>query len=100
MNKKQFAELLTGVQQMGQHMSGKKVTGAKVTKIDDIKARKIRLAAGLSQTEFARLIGVPLKTLQNWEQNRTRPAGTARALLKIVQAIPKAAIKALHSPHS
>ena len=97
MNKKQFADLLAGVQQMGQHLSGKPVVGVKTTKVDDIQARKIRLSAGLSQTEFAQLIGVPVKTLQNWEQNRTRPAGTARALLKIVRADPRAAIKALHT---
>lgn len=97
MNKKDFAALLAGVQQMGQHIRDKPVPGARVKKVDDIQARKVRLAAGLSQTEFARLIGVPVKTLQNWEQNRTRPAGTARALLKIVQADPRAAIKALHA---
>lgn len=97
MNKKQFAELLAGVKQMGEHARGKKIAGAKVTKVDDIQARDIRLSAGLSQTEFARLIGVPVRTLQNWEQNRTRPSGTARALLKIVRADPRAAVKALHA---
>jgi putative transcriptional regulator len=97
MNKKQFADLLAGVQQMGQHLHGKAVPGVRVRKVADIQARKIRQAAGLSQSEFAQLIGVPVKTLQNWEQNRTRPAGTARALLKVVQSNPRAAIKALHA---
>jgi putative transcriptional regulator len=58
---------------------------------------QFRAAAGLSQSEFAELIGVPLKTLQNWGQKRTQPAGPARALLKIVAANPKAAIKAVHA---
>ena len=97
MNRKQFAELLAGVQQMRDHARGKKVPGTKVTKVQDIQAREIRLAAGLSQSEFAGLIGVPVKTLQNWEQNRTQPSGTARALLKIVRANPDVAIKALHT---
>ena len=97
MDKKEFAALLAGVRQMGRHMRGKRVPGVRVTKIEAIQARKIRLAAGLSQTEFARLIGVPVKTLQNWEQERTQPAGPARALLKIVAANPKAAIEALHA---
>ena len=57
----------------------------------------LREAAGVSQSEFARLIGVPVKTLQNWEQGRTQPTGPARALLKIVGADPKAAIRALHA---
>jgi putative transcriptional regulator len=97
MDKKQFAGLLAGVRQMGRHMQGKPVPGARVTKVASIEPAKIRAAAGLSQSEFAELIGVPLKTLQNWEQKRTQPAGPARALLKIVAANPKAAIKALHA---
>lgn len=45
----------------------------------------------------AKLIGVNLRTLQNWEQHRTRPAGPARALLRIVASNPKSAIEALHT---
>ena len=97
MDKKQFAGLLEGIQQMDRHMKGKSVTGARITKVSEVDPRKVRLKTGLSQSEFSQLIGVPLKTLQNWEQNRTRPTGPARALLKIVAADPKAAIKALHA---
>jgi putative transcriptional regulator len=53
-------------------------------------------AADLSQAQLAKLIGVNLRTLQNWEQQRTRPTGAARALLKIVASNPKAALEALH----
>jgi putative transcriptional regulator len=53
-------------------------------------------AADISQAQFAKLIGVNLRTLQNWEQQRTRPTGAARALLKIVASNPKAALEALH----
>jgi len=97
MDKKQFAGLLAGVRQMDRHLRGRRVPNVRVTRVEAIHARKIRLAAGLSQSQFARLIGVPVKTLQNWEQKRTQPAGTARALLKIVAANPKAAIEALHA---
>lgn len=97
MNKKQFAGLLAGVQQMRRHMRGEKVTGIRETRIEEIHPRTIRLASGLSQAEFAGLIGVSIKTLQNWEQDRTKPAGPARALLKIVAANPKAAVRALHA---
>jgi putative transcriptional regulator len=51
----------------------------------------MRRSAGVSQAQFARLIGVPVRTVQNWEQGRTRPAGPARALLKIVALDPAAA---------
>ena len=97
MNKKQFEGLLAGVRQMHRHMRGKAVPGARETKVDSVHPRKIRLASGLSQADFAHLIGVSVKTLQNWEQDRTQPAGPARALLKIVAANPSAAIKALHA---
>jgi DNA-binding transcriptional regulator YiaG len=57
--------------------------------------RTIREAARISQSQFAKLIGVNLRTLQNWEQRRTQPTGPAKALLKIVASNPKA-IEALH----
>jgi putative transcriptional regulator len=59
--------------------------------------RAIREAAKISQSHFAKLIGVNLRTLQNWEQHRTRPTGPTRALLEIVASNPKSAIEALHA---
>ena len=56
--------------------------------------RAIREAAKISQAQFARLIGVNLRTLQNWEQRRTRPSGPARVLLKNAASDPKSAIEA------
>jgi putative transcriptional regulator len=56
----------------------------------------IREKTGLSQNRFAHLIGVSQRTLENWEQGRRRPAGPARALLKIVSAAPEIAVKSLH----
>lgn len=61
---------------------------------EDVKS--LRELAGVSQEEFARLIGVSRRTLENWEQHRARPSGPARALLKIVAANPRVAIEALH----
>ena len=58
-------------------------------------SRKQRVTSLVSQSEFAKLIGVNLRTLQNWEQRRTQPTGPARSLLKIVASNPKA-IEALH----
>jgi len=48
-----------------------------------------------SQSEFARMIGVSLATLQNWEQGRRKPVGPAQALLRVVQLQPDAVLKAL-----
>jgi DNA-binding transcriptional regulator YiaG len=58
--------------------------------------KSIRERLRLSQTEFARLMRVNIRTLQNWEQRRRRPTGPAAALLKIVADAPEAALKALH----
>ncbi|MCL2345996.1 MAG: helix-turn-helix domain-containing protein [Desulfobulbus sp.] len=61
----------------------------------DVKA--VREQIGLSQSEFARLMRVSIKTLQNWEQCRRNPTGPAAALLKIVRNAPDVALKALHA---
>ncbi len=62
-----------------------------------VSAKSVRERVGLSQGDFARLIGVSVKTLQNWEQNRRQPTGPAAALLKIVATAPDVALKALHA---
>jgi putative transcriptional regulator len=96
MDKKAFAELVSGVRDMGKHMHGKKVAGIRVTKIREPDVSAIRRKTGFSQSQFAALIGVNLRTLQNWEQHRTRPTGPARALLRIAQKNPEA-ILTLHA---
>ena len=73
----------------------KSVRGARTTDLPAPDVRAIREAAQISQSQFAKLIGVNLRTLQNWERQRTQPTGPARALLKIVASNPKA-IEALH----
>jgi putative transcriptional regulator len=90
MDEKNFAELLDSVRDMGLHMRGEAVAGAMVREFPEPDVKAIRERTGLSQIQFAYLIGVKPKTLQNWEQKRVRPAGPARALLKIVEANPDA----------
>lgn len=48
-----------------------------------------RAGSGLSQAEFARLLGVSARTLQEWEQGRKKPSGAARVLLKIAARQPE-----------
>ena len=95
MDKKHFDKLVQGVREMKRHMAGKSVRGSRTTELPSPDVRTIREAAQVSQSQFAKLIGVNLRTLQNWEQQRTQPTGPARALLKIVASNPKA-IEALH----
>lgn len=99
MKPEQFDQLVKGVTEMKLHMRGTKVAGVQTTVMgsaDTPPVKKIREAAKVSQSQFAKLIGVSLRTLQNWEQQRTRPTGPARALLQIVASNPKA-LKALHA---
>lgn len=97
MDKEHFDQLVKGVREMKRHMAGKRVRGARAVEIAEPDVRAIREAAQISQSQFAGLIGVSVRTLQNWEQHRTRPTGPARALLKIVASDPKSAIEALHA---
>ncbi|GMQ92486.1 MAG: NadS family protein [Gammaproteobacteria bacterium] len=88
-----FEELLASIEEAGEIKKGKrKASRRRVYKID-VKA--IRDNLGLSQNQFAHLIGVSTRTLQNWEQGRRRPQGPALALLKIVKEDP-GSVKALH----
>ena len=69
----------------------------KITERGAPDAKSVRKKIGLSQTEFAQLIGVKVATLRNREQHRRQPTGPAAALLTIVEKEPEAALRALHS---
>jgi putative transcriptional regulator len=74
------AELLESVVQM-------KAGRTQVVLSPAIEARE---RTGLSQSQFAKLLGVSVRTLQGWEQGRKQPSGAARTLLTIAQTNPKA----------
>ncbi len=59
------------------------------------EATEARLKLGMSQTEFAGMLGVSARTLQDWEQGRRKPSGAAMALLKVAVASPAVVRKAL-----
>ncbi|MGA9851323.1 MAG: helix-turn-helix domain-containing protein [Gammaproteobacteria bacterium] len=54
--------------------------------------RVIRERIGISQSAFAALLGVSLRTLQDWEQGRRKPTGPANALLRVAMRHPKALV--------
>jgi len=54
----------------------------------DTSVRAARAATGLSQAQFARLLGVSVRTLQEWEQGRKAPSGAAATLLRIAEKRP------------
>ncbi len=52
---------------------------------------------GKTQDTFAKALGVPLKTVQNWEQGRRKPTGPARSLLVVIQHQPSALADAMQA---
>ena len=89
MNDELFTELLESVREGGAIMRGEKEPSRKfVVEAPDVK--HIRERYQLSQSEFATLLGISVKTLQNWEQGRRTPRGTARILLQVAAKHPEA----------
>ena len=77
-------DLLASVRQM---KAGK---AARVTAIEVSAATEARNRVGMSQGEFAKLLGVSVRTLQDWEQGRREPSGAAKTLLRIASQNPEA----------
>ena len=78
-------EILQGLRQLKRGTVGRVIT---LPPIAEIRGR-----TGLSQTEFARLLGVSVRTLQEWGQGRRAPSGPARTLLAIAHKNPKALLE-------
>ena len=74
-------EILEGLREIkrGEH--------GRVTKVPSVA--EVRERTGLSQSEFARLLGVSVRTLQEWEQGRRAPSGAARTLILIAAKNPR-----------
>lgn len=75
-------EVLEGIRQLKRGESGRVVSIPGV--------RSIREKTGLSQAKFAALLGVSVRTLQDWEQERRSPSGAAKTLLLIADRNPSA----------
>ncbi len=54
---------------------------------EDVKS--IRSKIGVSQPEFAAMLGISVRTLENWEQGHRTPKGPAKVLLKVAEAHPE-----------
>jgi putative transcriptional regulator len=76
------AEILRGIRELKADRPGR------VVNVPPVAA--IREKTGLSQSRFASLLGVSVRTLQDWEQGRRAPSGAARTLLLIAHRNPQA----------
>jgi putative transcriptional regulator len=77
------ADLLQSVREM------KAGRSARVTTVPVSSVTAVRNAAGLSQAQFAAVLGVSRRTLQGWEQGRRQPTGAARTLLRVAERHPE-----------
>ncbi|NVZ49905.1 helix-turn-helix domain-containing protein [Pseudomonas sp. B6002] len=67
-------------------------------KVEITQAAEARSKTGLSQPKFAELLGVSVRTLQEWEQGRRSPSGAARSLLHIAASRPDIFREVLGNP--
>ena len=78
-------EILEGIREIRGGVHGR------VTNIPSVSS--VRERTGLSQARFAQLLGVSVRTLQEWEQGRRAPSGAARTLLLVAQKNPRALLE-------
>ena len=90
-----FRELRTSVRQAGRIRRGT-MKPSRTTAFDPADVRAVRARLGVSQAEFAMMIGVSVATLRNWEQGRRTPDGPALALLRVAAMNPRTVAEALH----
>ena len=78
-------EILEGLREIKRGDYGRVITIPSTT--------SIREKTGLSQARFAQLLGVSVRTLQDWEQGRRAPSGAARTLLMVAAKNPRALLE-------
>ncbi len=98
MDDEMFNELLQSVHEAGAIMRGELQPG-RVTHIEPeaVNVKEIRNKLKLSQNQFARLLGISVRTLQNWEQGKRIPVGPSRRLLQIADKHPSVFMDTIHS---
>ena len=81
-----FDKLVESMTQMNEIIDGERAPSSEFV-VDPIQVKSIRMATGLTQDKFCKLIDVKLGTLRNWEQGRREPTGPAKALLRAIKNI-------------
>jgi putative transcriptional regulator len=81
-------EILEGIRAIKAHKSGE-ITLRTHTLKEPAPPQVIRAKLNLTQAAFAGLMGVSVRTVQDWEQGRRKPSGPAEALLRIAEQRPE-----------
>lgn len=95
MKKDHFDKLVASIKEAGEIRAGR-LKPSRIYEIKPTDIKDVREKLHVSQNEFAMMIGVSVRTLQNWEQGRRNPDGPAKALLRIASRNPQAVLDALH----
>ena len=95
MKDEHFKELISSIEEAGKIKRGE-IQANRITEFSEPDVKAIRENVGFSQSKFATLIGVNVRTLQNWEQGHRHPTGPARVLLRLVKSDPILVFKQLH----
>ncbi len=91
-----FTKLVDSIREAGEIKAGHREP-SRTYEIRPPEIRMVREQLDVSQSDFAVMIGVSARTLQNWEQGRRQPEGPAKALLRIASRNPMAVLDALHA---
>lgn len=91
-----FEELEASVREGGRILR-ERATASRSFDVPESDVTAIRDAYGLSQEQFAALLGISVRTLQNWEQGRRSPRGPARVLLRVAAHHPEAVLDVVRS---
>lgn len=83
------AELLESIHQMQAGHIGRVSVVTRTGEVIESPVAKARIASGLSQSRFAQLLGISVRTLQEWEQGRRQPSGAAKTLLRVAENHPE-----------
>ena len=80
--------VIAAVKQARAYLGGDK-SGARETRVWVADVKAIRRELDLSQQEFADAYGIPLRTVQSWEQGVRQPDATAQSYLRAIARLPK-----------
>jgi len=87
--------MIKGMEEAVAFAKGVKDTGAVVHIPEEINVRRIRKKLNMSQNAFAQYFGVPVRTVQDWEQGRRVPSGASKNFLFVIDQEPEAVRRAL-----
>ena len=87
-------EIIAAAKEALAYLKGE-ATGVRETKVWVVDVKDIRRELDMSQQEFAEAYGIPLRTVQSWEQGARYPDATARSYLRTIASMPKQVRSAL-----